>query len=138
MLNIENCENVEKEILIEGLANEEMIRQRLFRRLEFLLLKDLPKLTRFCHGNYLEFPLLRTLRIESCPTLKTFISDAEGNSSEIAFPTLFNEKVILQYLFSLYHYLLFHIFVLKYLIPLFLLQHFFSLYPYLLFHIFFP
>ncbi|XP_017984537.1 PREDICTED: uncharacterized protein LOC108663746 [Theobroma cacao] len=93
MLNIENCENVEKEILIEGLANEEMIRQRLFRRLEFLLLKDLPKLTRFCHGNYLEFPLLRTLRIESCPTLKTFISDAEGNSSEIASPTLFNEKV---------------------------------------------
>ncbi|EOY18923.1 Phosphoprotein phosphatase, putative [Theobroma cacao] len=92
MLNIENCENVEKEILIEGLANEEMIRQWLFRRLEFLLLKDLPKLTRFCHGNYLEFPLLRTLRIESCPTLKTFISDAEGNSSEIASPTLFNEK----------------------------------------------
>ncbi|XP_022720075.1 uncharacterized protein LOC111277906 [Durio zibethinus] len=92
-LNIENCENVEKVILTEGLAKEELMSQKLFCTLEFLLLKGLPKLTRFCHGSYFEFPLLRILRIESCLTLDTFVSDAEGNNSEIASPTLFNEKV---------------------------------------------
>ncbi|XP_022723803.1 uncharacterized protein LOC111280652 [Durio zibethinus] len=92
ILNIENCENVEKVILIEELAKEELMSQKLFRKLEFLLLKYLPKLTRFCHGSYLEFPLLRIVRIESCLTLDTFVSDAEGNNSEIACPTLFNEK----------------------------------------------
>ncbi|XP_022719740.1 uncharacterized protein LOC111277589 [Durio zibethinus] len=96
-LNIVNCENVEKVILIEGLAKEELMSQKLFRTLEFLLLKDLPKLTRFCHGSYFEFPLLRILRIESCLTLDTFVSDAQGNDSEIASPTLFNEKVIIHY-----------------------------------------
>ncbi|XP_022719743.1 uncharacterized protein LOC111277594 [Durio zibethinus] len=93
ILNIENCENVEKVILIEGLAKEELMSQKLFGKLEFLLLKYLPKLTRFCHGSYLDFPSLRTVRIESCLTLDTFVSDAEGNNSEIASPTLFNEKV---------------------------------------------
>ncbi|XP_022723801.1 uncharacterized protein LOC111280650 [Durio zibethinus] len=91
ILNIENCENIEKVILIEELAKE-LMSQKLFRKLEFLLLKYLPKLTRFCHGSYLEFPLLRIVRIESCLTLDTFVSDAEGNNSEIACPTLFNEK----------------------------------------------
>ncbi|XVF31255.1 hypothetical protein REPUB_Repub16aG0129700 [Reevesia pubescens] len=93
MLNIENCENMEKVIFIEELAIEEMMSKKLFHRLELLLLKHLPKLTRFCDGNYFEFPLLRILTIERCPTLKTFIFDAEGNSSEIASPILLNEKV---------------------------------------------
>ncbi|KAE8673811.1 Vitamin E pathway protein 5 isoform 1 [Hibiscus syriacus] len=68
-LTVENCENVENVIFLEGLAKEEMMNQK-FRVLEFLLLKDLPKLTRFCHGNYFEFPLLTSLSIESCPTLE--------------------------------------------------------------------
>ncbi|KAL4376445.1 hypothetical protein GQ457_02G035290 [Hibiscus cannabinus] len=92
-LKVENCENVENVIFVKELAKEEMMNQKTFRVLEFLSLKDLPKLTRFCHGNYFEFPLLTSLCIETCPTLKTFISNAEGNNSEIASPTLFNEKV---------------------------------------------
>ncbi|XVF31259.1 hypothetical protein REPUB_Repub16aG0130100 [Reevesia pubescens] len=92
-LKIENCENMEKVIFIEELATEEMMSKKLFHRLESLLLKYLPKLTRFCVGSNIEFPLLRILRIERCPTLKTFISNAEGNNSGIASPTLFNEKV---------------------------------------------
>ncbi|KAL4376724.1 hypothetical protein GQ457_02G035320 [Hibiscus cannabinus] len=47
---------------------------------------------RFCHGNYFELPLLTNLNIETCPTLTTFISDAEGNNPEIASPTLFDNK----------------------------------------------
>ncbi|KAK8633841.1 hypothetical protein V6N13_014676 [Hibiscus sabdariffa] len=70
-----------------------MMNQKTFRVLEFLLLKDLPKLTRFCHGNYFEFPSLTSLSIETCPTLKTFISDAEENNPGIASPALFDEKV---------------------------------------------
>ncbi|KAK8715617.1 hypothetical protein V6N13_042947 [Hibiscus sabdariffa] len=92
-LKVENCENVENVIFVKGLNKEEMMNQKTFRVLEFLLLKDLPKLIRFCHGNYFEFPLLTSLSIETCPTLKTFISDAEGNNPETASPTLFDEKV---------------------------------------------
>ncbi|GMI79299.1 hypothetical protein HRI_001599200 [Hibiscus trionum] len=92
-LNIENCENVDNVIFVEGSAKEEMMNRNLFRVLESLLLKDLPKLTRFCHGNYFEFPLLSSLRIESCPALKIFISGAQGINSEMASPTLFDEKV---------------------------------------------
>ncbi|KAK8508897.1 hypothetical protein V6N12_034998 [Hibiscus sabdariffa] len=93
-LNIENCENVENVIFVEGSAKEEMTNRKLFRVLEFLVLKDLPILTRFCHGNYFEFPLLTSLSIETCPTLKTFISGAQGINSKIASPTLFDKKAI--------------------------------------------
>ncbi|KAK8508819.1 hypothetical protein V6N12_034921 [Hibiscus sabdariffa] len=93
-LKVENCEDVENVIFVKGLTKEEMMNQKTFRVLEFLLLKDLPKLTRFCHANYFEFPLLTSLSIETCPTLKTFISDAEGNKPEIASPTLFDEKPV--------------------------------------------
>ncbi|KAK9017167.1 hypothetical protein V6N11_079649 [Hibiscus sabdariffa] len=92
-LKVENCENVEHVIFVKELAKVEMMNRKMFHVLEFLSLKDLPKLTKFCHGNYFEFPLLTSLCIETCPTLKTFISDAEGNNSEIASPTLFDEKV---------------------------------------------
>ncbi|KAL4378818.1 hypothetical protein GQ457_02G035720 [Hibiscus cannabinus] len=70
-LNIENCEKVENVIFVEGSAQKETMNGKLFRVLEFLVLKDLPKLTRFCHGNYFEFPLSISLSIENCPTLKT-------------------------------------------------------------------
>ncbi|XP_039032170.1 uncharacterized protein LOC120167145 [Hibiscus syriacus] len=91
-LTVENCENLENVIFLEGLAKEEIMNQK-FRVLEFLLLKDLPKLTRLCHGNYFEFPLLTSLNIESCPTLRTFVSSAKGINSEIPSPTLFDQKV---------------------------------------------
>ncbi|KAK8477310.1 hypothetical protein V6N11_034933 [Hibiscus sabdariffa] len=93
-LKVENCGDVENVFFVKGLTKEEMMNQKTFRVLEFLLLKDLPKLTRFCHGNYFELPLLTCLSIENCPTLKTFISDAEGNKPEIASPPLFDEKAV--------------------------------------------
>ncbi|KAK8484120.1 hypothetical protein V6N12_065938, partial [Hibiscus sabdariffa] len=93
-LKVENCENVENVVFVKGLTKEEMMNQKTFRVLEFLLLKDLPKLTRFCHGNYFEFPSLTSLSIETCPTLKTFISDAEENNPGIASPALFDEKAV--------------------------------------------
>ncbi|KAL4379812.1 hypothetical protein GQ457_02G035660 [Hibiscus cannabinus] len=68
-------------------AKEEMTNQKLFSLLEFLLL------TRFCHGNYFEFPLLTSLLIQSCPTLKTLLGE-QGINSQIASLTLFDEKVM--------------------------------------------
>ncbi|KAK8576351.1 hypothetical protein V6N13_090824 [Hibiscus sabdariffa] len=96
-LNIENGENVENVIFVEGSAEEEL-NWKFFRVLEFLQLKNLSKLTRFCHGNYFEFPLLTSLTMEICPTLKTLISGAQGIHSEIASPTLLDGKVTVHYI----------------------------------------
>ncbi|XVF57354.1 hypothetical protein PTKIN_Ptkin06aG0198500 [Pterospermum kingtungense] len=103
-LVIEDCRSVEEVIFIEErLAEEDM--SQIFPKLESLALLDLPKLVRFCNGSYCEFPMLTKLAIMNCPTLETFISDSivadkthncqkgEGNSSDIDFLPLFNEKV---------------------------------------------
>ncbi|XP_021300383.1 uncharacterized protein LOC110428792 [Herrania umbratica] len=46
----------------------------IFPKLQLLELLELPNLTRFCHGSYGEFPLLKDLIIGNCPTFETFIS----------------------------------------------------------------
>ncbi|XP_017976579.1 PREDICTED: uncharacterized protein LOC108662044 [Theobroma cacao] len=104
LFGIYGCRNIEEVIFIEGLAEEGMMSQ-IFPKLGYLQIIDLPKLVRFCHGSYFEFPLLRELTINNCPALKTFISDstvtnhthvcqnAKGNNSNIDFAPLFSEKV---------------------------------------------
>ncbi|GKV02488.1 hypothetical protein SLEP1_g14921 [Rubroshorea leprosula] len=69
-------------------------------KLDSLVLQELPKLTRFCSGNFFEFPSLTKLTISKCSMLKTFISGfAIGNTTintenEVnAAPSLFCEKV---------------------------------------------
>ena len=101
-LNIEDCKVMEEVLLTEDLGEEEIIPNVLFPRLEYLILKDLPVLKRFCTGTNLRFPTLKGLRIEQCPKLESFIfkpvSSEEMNSEEIcrtAMQPLFNEKVIL-------------------------------------------
>ncbi|XVF57348.1 hypothetical protein PTKIN_Ptkin06aG0197900 [Pterospermum kingtungense] len=91
-IQIYNCGNVEELISTEGITEEDIVNQ-ILPKLTSLILKDLPKLMRFCHGfgSYLEFPLMKWLALVKCPTLKTFISDSLV-SKETHTP-LFNEKV---------------------------------------------
>ncbi|GKV44812.1 hypothetical protein SLEP1_g51964 [Rubroshorea leprosula] len=73
-LEIRDCNMMKEVILAEESTDEEKMCKIFFPNLEFLLLQDLPKLTRFCSGNYLELPCLWKLKISKCPVLKTFIS----------------------------------------------------------------
>ncbi|GKV44789.1 hypothetical protein SLEP1_g51947 [Rubroshorea leprosula] len=75
-LKICDCNMMEKVILVEEPMDEEKLCKIFFPNLEFLLLEDLPKLTGFCSGNYLELPCLWKLKISKCPVLKTFISSS--------------------------------------------------------------
>ncbi|XP_017977012.1 PREDICTED: uncharacterized protein LOC18600324 [Theobroma cacao] len=104
-LTVRGCRNLEEVIFIEGLPEDGMLSQ-IFPKLEILQFIGLPKLARFCHGSYFEFPLLRQLIMKNCPALKTFISDstvtnetlicqkAKGNNSDIDSPPLFSEKQV--------------------------------------------
>ncbi|KAJ0093355.1 hypothetical protein Patl1_26728 [Pistacia atlantica] len=84
---------LEDELLSERL-NEEERKDRIFPRLECLVIKDLEKLTRFCSGNYIEFPSLKHLEIVQCPLLKAFMFTNISTDSEETQP-FFNEKVAL-------------------------------------------
>ncbi|KAE8125072.1 hypothetical protein FH972_019909 [Carpinus fangiana] len=73
-LHILECKVMEEIIIAEELGLiEERIPKVLFRRLECLVLNNLPMLKRFCIGSNIQFPSLKNLRIEHCPKLKTFI-----------------------------------------------------------------
>ncbi|GKV49271.1 hypothetical protein SLEP1_g56031 [Rubroshorea leprosula] len=81
LLEICDCVMMKEVIVNEGLAGEESL---LLARLETLTLKGLPKFTRFCSGNYFEFPFLRCLHIIQCPLLETFISSSNvGETSHM-------------------------------------------------------
>ena len=71
-LYIEDCKVIEV-VLTEDLKEEEIISKVLFPRLEYLLLKDHPVLQRFCIASHVKFPSLRSLWINKCPNLKSFI-----------------------------------------------------------------
>ncbi|TYI57723.1 hypothetical protein E1A91_D11G301400v1 [Gossypium mustelinum] len=73
-LEIHDCEMLEEVIIRKGLPKRERMSKKMFPKLVTLLLISLPNLTRFYSGNYLEFPFLKELWIQSCPMLNTFIS----------------------------------------------------------------
>ncbi|GKV26374.1 hypothetical protein SLEP1_g35694 [Rubroshorea leprosula] len=72
-LEIRDCVMMKEVIVNEGLTKEESL---LLAKLETLTLEGLPKLTRFCSGNYFEFGFLTFLHIIKCPLLETFISNS--------------------------------------------------------------
>ena len=109
-LDIEKCKVMEEIILIEDLRQEQTSPMVFFPQLEYLFLKDLPVLKRFCVGSNVRFPYLKLLQIEQCPKLESFIFKPvsssmtlskelkEMNSKEIshtAMQPLFNEEVTL-------------------------------------------
>ena len=98
-LEIHDCEMLEEVIITHGLPKKERMSKKMFPKLVSLLFVDLPNLTRFCSGNYFEFPSLKELWIQSCPMLKTFISSSvtrnnSGQNLNTDLTTLFEEKVI--------------------------------------------
>ena len=121
-LRILDCKMIEEVIFFkEGLTEEERMSKILFPKLEFLSLKDLPKLTRFCYETHNEFPLLITLKLKNCPEMMAFVSKSviedvgddsqidqktEGNNLEVDNSALFNEKVISSFGFVFFHLLI--------------------------------
>uniref|UniRef100_A0A6N2LET3 Disease resistance protein At4g27190-like leucine-rich repeats domain-containing protein n=1 Tax=Salix viminalis TaxID=40686 RepID=A0A6N2LET3_SALVM len=95
-LDICDCVSMEEIIIKNGLGEEENVR---LPKLEFLKLKGLPNLTRFCTGHLIQCCFLQELWIEDCPALKTFISNSlstdavANNQFEETNSTLFDEKV---------------------------------------------
>ncbi|XP_075658724.1 uncharacterized protein LOC142628530 [Castanea sativa] len=79
-LHIVNCKAMEEILFIEE-EEEEIIPKMLFPRLEFLKLNGLPILKRFCVGGNIEFKSMRSLFIEHCPKLKTFISKPSNSDT---------------------------------------------------------
>ncbi|KAJ6359720.1 hypothetical protein OIU77_003847 [Salix suchowensis] len=98
-LELCDCEPMEEIIIKNGLGEEENVRGMMLPKLQFLKLKGLPNLKRFCTGHLIQCCFLQELWIEDCPALKTFISkslstDAVSNNQfEETNSTLFDEKV---------------------------------------------
>ncbi|KAF2294855.1 hypothetical protein GH714_024515 [Hevea brasiliensis] len=97
-LEICNCKMMEEVMVKEGLE-EEIMSKMLLHQLESLELMDLPKLTRFCTSNLVECPVLKELRIQNCPQMRTFVSNyttsnmASSSELDIINSALFDEKV---------------------------------------------
>ncbi|GKV48361.1 hypothetical protein SLEP1_g55185 [Rubroshorea leprosula] len=101
-LLVENCKMMEGVIVPEeGFAEEVTTQKIFFPNLEALVLGDLPKLTRFCSGNYIQFPCLTRLLIRECPLLKAFTSSpvigdivvSTEKAENTCTPPLFDAKV---------------------------------------------
>uniref|UniRef100_A0A6N2LFS4 Disease resistance protein At4g27190-like leucine-rich repeats domain-containing protein n=1 Tax=Salix viminalis TaxID=40686 RepID=A0A6N2LFS4_SALVM len=98
-LELCDCVSMEEIIIKNGLGEEENVRGMMLPKLEFLKLKGLPNLTRFCTGHLIQCCFLQELWIEDCPALKTFISNSlstdavANNQFEETNSTLFDEKV---------------------------------------------
>uniref|UniRef100_A0A6N2LEU2 AAA+ ATPase domain-containing protein n=1 Tax=Salix viminalis TaxID=40686 RepID=A0A6N2LEU2_SALVM len=98
-LELCDCEHMEEIIIKKGLGEEENVRGMMLPKLEFLKLKGLPNLTRFCTGHLIQCCFLQQLWIEDCPALKTFISNSlstdavANNQFGETNSTLFDEKV---------------------------------------------
>ncbi|KAB5529251.1 hypothetical protein DKX38_019332 [Salix brachista] len=98
-LELCDCVSMEEIIIKNGLGEEENVRGMMLPKLEFLKLKGLPNLTRFCTGHLIQCCFLQKLWIENCPALKTFISNSlstdavANNQFEETNSTLFDEKV---------------------------------------------
>ncbi|KAJ6757117.1 hypothetical protein OIU74_026382 [Salix koriyanagi] len=98
-LELRDCVSMEEIIIKNGLGEEENVRGMMLPKLEFLKLKSLPNLTRFCTGHLIQCCFLQELWIEDCPALKTFISNSlstdavANNQFEETNSTLFDEKV---------------------------------------------
>lgn len=79
-LQVFECKDVE-EILIEDIGEGTIASpQELFPCLEFLWLKDLLILKRFCIQRNMQFLSLKTLIIEHCPKLMSFIFNPDSSS----------------------------------------------------------
>ena len=92
-LSIESCDDIEEVVAITEEAGSKVVSSNvslLFPKLQFLTLKDLPKLKQFCRGDSVEFPLLSKLTIYECYEMSVFIDASSINEKQ----PLFSHKVI--------------------------------------------
>ncbi|KAB5529219.1 hypothetical protein DKX38_019300 [Salix brachista] len=83
-LELCDCVSLEEIIIKNGLGEEKNVRGMMLPKLEFLKLKGLPNLTRFCTGHLIQCCFLQQLWIENCPALKKIVE---------YFPTQYAEKI---------------------------------------------
>ncbi|XP_065853543.1 uncharacterized protein [Euphorbia lathyris] len=88
-VEISNCGMMEQVIAMDG-HEEQMMR---LLKIDFLKLKDLPKLAQFSICSMLECPSLKELQIENCPQLMPFVSNSSSSSELQITSALFDEKV---------------------------------------------
>lgn len=98
VLYVKGCLSVEEVLLTEELDSEERRMEKMFPKLEYIRLENLPKLVRFSSGNLIELPALNSLQIDYCHELKTFVYEMRvdkepGQMNSTAGRPLFNEKV---------------------------------------------
>lgn len=92
-LEIRKCMDLEGIVFPEEMIEEER-KDIVFPQLNFLKMKDLAKLTRFCSGNCIELPSLKQLRMVKCPELKAFIlQNISTDMTAEGIQPFFNEKV---------------------------------------------
>ncbi|KDO39829.1 hypothetical protein CISIN_1g040040mg, partial [Citrus sinensis] len=91
-LEIRKCMDLEGIVFPEEMIEEER-KDIVFPQLNFLKMKDLAKLTRFCSGNCIELPSLKQLRMAKCPELKAFIlQNINTDMTVVGIQSFFNEK----------------------------------------------
>lgn len=73
---------MEEIVSTKGESDEENT-ENIFCNLNHLQLQNLPKLKRFCSGNFIKFPSLEMLHLEDCIEFRTFISDPPMISDNI-------------------------------------------------------
>ncbi|WCJ22620.1 Disease resistance protein (CC-NBS-LRR class) family [Euphorbia peplus] len=95
-VEISNCGMLEQVIAID--TQEEQVMR--LQKIEFLKLKDLPKLAQFCTCDMLECAALKELQIENCPQLRALVSNSTSlnimpnRELQKTTPALFDEKVV--------------------------------------------
>ncbi|XP_068340214.1 probable disease resistance protein At4g27220 isoform X6 [Pyrus communis] len=77
-LEVKRCHMMEEIVSTQEYGEENA--DGMFCKLQHLKLIDLQILSRFCSGNYIEFPSLESLAIVDCNVLETFICEPKSKS----------------------------------------------------------
>ncbi|XP_068340209.1 probable disease resistance protein At4g27220 isoform X5 [Pyrus communis] len=95
-LEVKRCHMMEEIVSTQEYGEENA--DGMFCKLQHLKLIDLQILSRFCSGNYIEFPSLESLAIVDCNVLETFICEPKSKSITVRRETKEDlKKTVVQY-----------------------------------------
>ncbi|XP_068340196.1 uncharacterized protein [Pyrus communis] len=95
-LEVKRCHMMEEIVSTQEYGEEKA--DGMFCKLQHLKLIDLQILSRFCSGNYIEFPSLESLEIVDCNVLETFICEPKSKSITVRRETKEDlKKTVVQY-----------------------------------------
>ncbi|XP_048436134.1 probable disease resistance protein At4g27220 [Pyrus x bretschneideri] len=98
-LEVKRCHMMEEIVSTQEYGEENA--DGMFCKLQHLKLIDLQILSRFCSGNYIEFPSLESLEIVYCNVLETFICEPKSKSITVRRETKEDlKKTVVQYFLS--------------------------------------